>query len=228
MQNEPSVAILHYPDQLLKIVYTACRTCYSPKPSEELWNESVQEDKMVSLVSSILEAGHMSTIEHCTVVFALSNVSRACTHQLVRHRHVSFSQKSQRYVKEKGDFDYIVPEAIARSQFAPRFTSLMSEISAFYREMVGEGIAAEDARAVFPNAAASSLVMSTNMRELISIANLRLCTHAQLEIRILVKKMCDIVVGRDPWLAKWLVPKCVRNGYCDERTSCGRYPRREV
>ncbi len=226
MQNEPLVAILHYPDNLLKIVYVACRTCYSPKPSEELWRDDVSDEKMLPLVSTILSSGHMSTIEHCNVVFAISNVTRACTHQLVRHRHVSFSQKSQRYVKEKGDFDYIMPQAVAQSQFALRFAAMMNQTAEFYREMIEGGIAAEDARAVLPNAATSSLVMTTNLRELITMANLRLCTRAQREIRVMVKKMCELVIERDPWLSKWLVPKCEKLGYCDERESCGRYPLR--
>ena len=86
------------------------------------------------------------------------------------------------------------------------------------------GIPAEDARAVLPNATSTSMVASLNLRELIHLANLRLCTRAQKEIRILVKRMCDELIKEEPWLKDYLVPKCERFGFCDEDKSCGRVP----
>ncbi len=133
--------------------------------------------------------------------FAIANVSRACTHQLVRHRHMSFSQKSQRYVKEKGQFDYIIPPTIEKNlELKEKFEDFMNKISEIYTEFTEAGIPAEDARFVLPNAAASSLVASLNLREMIHLANLRLCTRAQYEIRILVKMMCDELVKQEPCL----------------------------
>ena len=98
----------------------------------------------------------------------------------------------------------------------------MGKISDFYLELTQSGIPAEDARAVLPNAASTSMVASLNLRELIHLANLRLCTRAQKEIRILVKRMCDELIKEEPWLKEYLVPKCERLGYCDEDKSCGR------
>ena len=98
----------------------------------------------------------------------------------------------------------------------------MSKISEQYQEFVEAGIPAEDARFVLPNAAASSLVASLNLRELIHLANLRLCTRAQYEIRSMVKAMCDALIAEEPWLKEYLVPKCERLGFCDEDKSCGR------
>jgi thymidylate synthase (FAD) len=103
----------------------------------------------------------------------------------------------------------------------------MSEISDKYQEFVEAGIPAEDARFVLPNATASSMVASLNLRELIHLANLRLCTRAQYEIRMMTKAMCDAIVAEEPWLKDYLVPKCVRLGYCDEDKSCGRMPKKE-
>ena len=102
----------------------------------------------------------------------------------------------------------------------------MHEVALLYQEFVNRGVKAEDARSVLPNAAASSMVASLNLRELIHLANLRLCTRAQLEIRMLIKKMCDEVIKEEPWLKAHLVPKCERLGYCDEDKSCGRMPQR--
>ncbi|MBO7672504.1 FAD-dependent thymidylate synthase, partial [bacterium] len=103
-----------------------------------------------------------------------------------------------------------------------KFTSFMSEIAQKYQEFVEAGIPAEDARAVLPNACASSLVCSLNLREMIHLANLRLCTRAQYEIRTMVKMMCDELTKEEPWLKPYLVPKCERIGFCDEDKSCGR------
>ncbi len=221
--NKPIVNLISKPDNMLKTVYTACRTCYSADYPINIYESTDDEEKMLKLIKRVIGSGHYSTIEHIQVSFAISNVSRACTHQLVRHRHMSFSQKSQRYVKEKGQFDYIIPPTIEKDeQLKAKFESFMEQISNTYQEFVDAGIPAEDARFVLPNAAASSLVTSLNLRELIHLANLRLCTRAQYEIRTMVKAMCDVLTKEEPWLKEYLVPKCERLGFCDEDKSCGR------
>ncbi len=226
--NKPVVNLISKPENMLKTVYTACRTCYSADYPINIYNGADDEAKMLKLIERVISSGHYSTIEHIQVTFAISNVSRACTHQLVRHRHMSFSQKSQRYVKEKGQFDYIIPPTIERDEnLKSKFVDFMNKISEQYQEFVEAGIPAEDARFVLPNAAASSLVASLNLREMIHLANLRLCTRAQYEIRTMVKMMCDALVAEEPWLKPYLVPKCERFGFCDEDKSCGRVKTRE-
>ena len=222
-KNRPVVNLISKPENMLKTVYTACRTCYSADYPINIFNGVDDEEKMLKLIERVISSGHYSTIEHIQVTFAISNVSRACTHQLVRHRHMSFSQKSQRYVKEKGQFDYIIPPTIDRDDsIKAKFVSFMDKISEQYQEFIDAGIPAEDARFVLPNAAASSIVASLNLREMIHLANLRLCTRAQYEIRTMVKMMCDELVKQESWLKPYLVPKCVRLGFCDEDKSCGR------
>ena len=214
---------------MLKTIYTACRTCYSADSPLNIYDcDSAQdEEKMLKLINRVVSSGHYSTIEHIQVSFAISNISRACSHQLVRHRHMSFSQKSQRYVKEKGQFDYLTPDPIENNpELKQKFDDFMEKISEFYLELTSAGIPAEDARAVLPNAASTSMVASLNLRELIHLANLRLCTRAQKEIRILVKRMCEALIEEEPWLKDYLVPKCERFGFCDEDKSCGRMPTR--
>ena len=221
------VRLISKPKDMLKTIYTACRTCYSADSPLNIYDcESAQdEEKMLKLISRVVSSGHYSTIEHIQVSFAISNISRACSHQLVRHRHMSFSQKSQRYVKEKGQFDYLTPNTIETDEeLNKKFDEFMAKVSEFYLELTEAGIPAEDARAVLPNAASTSMVASLNLREMIHLANLRLCTRAQTEIRILVKRMCDELVKEEPWLKDYLVPKCERFGFCDEDKSCGRMP----
>ena len=224
--NKPVVNLISKPENMLKTIYTACRTCYSALSPCEIYNSTDDEAKMLNLIEKVISSGHYSTIEHIQVTFAISNVSRACTHQLVRHRHMSFSQKSQRYVKEKGQFDFIIPPTIAKNEeLRSKFINFMGEISKLYCEFTEAGIPAEDARAVLPNAAASSIVASLNLREMIHLANLRLCTRAQYEIRTMIKMMCEELIKEEPWLKSYLVPKCERLGYCDEDKSCGRMPK---
>ena len=221
------VRLISKPENMLKTIYTACRTCYSADSPLNIYDcESAQdEEKMLKLISRVVSSGHYSTIEHIQVSFAISNISRACSHQLVRHRHMSFSQKSQRYVKEKGQFDYLTPNTIEKNEeLNKKFDEFMAKVSEFYLELTEAGIPAEDARAVLPNAASTSMVASLNLREMIHLANLRLCTRAQTEIRILVKRMCDELIKEEPWLKDYLVPKCERFGFCDEDKSCGRMP----
>ncbi len=223
--NKPQVKLISKPENMLKTVYTACRTCYSADTPLNIYEKDVDDEKMLNLIKRVIGSGHYSTIEHIQVSFAISNISRACTHQLVRHRHMSFSQKSQRYVQEKGQFDYLIPHTIEKNaELKEKFENFMNEIFQKYLEFIEAGIPAEDARAVLPNACSTSMVVSTNLRELIHVANLRLCTRAQYEIRMLIKGMCDALTEHEPWLKEYLVPKCERLGFCDEDKSCGRKP----
>jgi len=229
MDNKPEVKLISKPENILKTVYTACRTCYSAMSPIDINESANDEEKMLSLISKVISSGHYSTIEHVQISFAISNVSRACTHQLVRHRHMSFSQKSQRYVKEKGEFDYIIPPTILKNdELCEKYKAFMKNVSDFYLEMTEKEIPAEDARFILPNAAASSMVASLNLREMIHLANIRLCTRAQYEIRTLVKMMCDELVKAEPWLKDYLVPKCEKLGYCDEDKCCGRKVQKAV
>ncbi|HSA06193.1 MAG TPA: FAD-dependent thymidylate synthase [Candidatus Gastranaerophilales bacterium] len=222
----PMVSLINAPENPLKTIYLACRTCYSADYPCNIWEKDVDDAKMLKLVKKVLQSGHHSTIEHCQYVFTISGVSRACTHQLVRHRHMSFSQKSQRYVVEQGQFEYITPQTIKNAGFEDEYHVFMKNTAEFYDKMIEKRIPAEDARFILPNAATSSLVASLNLREMIHLANLRLCVSAQHEIRKLVKKMCDLVVKKEPWLGEYLVPKCEKNGFCDEIKSCGRFPQK--
>ena len=158
----------------------------------------------MGLVKHLYKNGHHSVFEHIYFTFKIEGISRACSHQLVRHRHCSFTQRSQRYCSEDG-FGIVFPESIQEVDKVCAFEALMGEIEAHYNELCAKGVRNEDARYVLPNACTTELYLSCNLRELIHIANERLCTRAQWEIRELVKKMVELV---DPSLQFMLVPKC--------------------
>jgi len=204
------------------IVYTACRTCYSEEPPEEIYRRAVAGDfdpvKMQKLISSVIESGHGSTIEHIVFTFAITGVSRTLSHQLVRHRAgVAFDQQSQRYVKFKGQAT-MLPHSIAEGDPAllERYEEQIAGSLQLYGDMLQAGLPGEDARFVFPNAARTNLVMTTNLRALIHMSGLRLCTMAQWEIRRLFQLIRHEVFAVSPFLGSFLAPKCVPLGYCDE------------
>ena len=93
-----NVELLQYPEDPERAVATAARLCYAPVGAKELM-ETMPPERVESVLSTIMKSGHFSTLEHVSYTFAVDGVSRALTHQLVRHRLASFNQQSQRYVK---------------------------------------------------------------------------------------------------------------------------------
>ena len=157
-----------------------------------------------ALVKHLYLNGHHSPFEHIYFTFKVEGISRACSHQLVRHRLVAFTQRSQRYCEENG-FDYVTP-ALHDPAAQQRYQDTISHINDAYCDLVHvHEVKKEDARFLLPNACTTSLYMSCNLRELIHICNERMCTRAQWEIRELAHKMAALV---DPGLQWMLVPKC--------------------
>jgi thymidylate synthase (FAD) len=204
------------------LVYTACRTCYSELDPQEIFRRAAEGEiapaSMQKLIGNVIESGHGSTIEHIVFTFAISGVSRTLSHQLVRHRAgVAFDQQSQRYVKYKGAAT-MLPSTIAEGDpgLRERFEEQVDGALGLYGELVEAGVPGEDARFVFPNATRTNLVMTTNLRALIHMSGLRLCTMAQWEIRRLFQLIRHEIFGVSPFLGSFLAPKCVALGYCDE------------
>jgi thymidylate synthase (FAD) len=204
------------------LVYTACRTCYSEQDPDAIFAKAVAGEvepaRMQRLIGNVIESGHGSTIEHIVFTFGISGVSRTLSHQLVRHRAgVAFDQQSQRYVTFK-DAATMLPSSIAEADpdVRQRYSDQIDGSLSLYGDLVGDGVPAEDARFVFPNATRTNLVMTTNLRALIHMSGLRLCTMAQWEIRRLFQLIRHEVFGVSPFLGSFLAPKCVPLGYCDE------------
>ena len=175
--------------------------CYDSDPKDPM-----------KLVKHLYTGGHHSVFEHIYFTFKIEGISRAWSHQLVRHRHCSFTQRSQRYCSEDG-FEYVTPPSV--DGFV--FYNDMDDINDWYREYQERGVPNEDARYILPNACATSLYLSCNLRELIHLCNERLCSRAQWEIRELVKNMRQLV---DPQLHFMLVPKC-QSGRIICNSPCG-------
>jgi thymidylate synthase (FAD) len=204
------------------LIYTACRTCYSELTPEDIFRKAadgeIDQAKMQRLISNVIESGHGSTIEHVVFTFGISGVSRTLSHQLVRHRAgVAFDQQSQRYVTFK-KASTMLPQSIAEADPAIRaeYEEQVEGSMSLYGDLVSAGIPGEDARFVFPNATRTNLVMTVNLRALIHMSGLRLCTMAQWEIRRLFQQIRHEIFQVSPFLGSFLAPKCVPLGYCDE------------
>jgi thymidylate synthase (FAD) len=149
----------------------------------------------------IIDVGHFSVLEHASVSFYITGISRSCTHELIRHRHFSYSQLSQRYVPEH-DSQVVVPPGIAGDEelqeiFAAAadasratYAELLSRLEAKFigdeaggRAVLRRKQARQAARAVLPNATETRIVVTGNYRAWRHFIAVRASEHADLEIR---------------------------------------------
>lgn len=216
------VKLVRHTPEPERTVAMSARLCYSPIGAAQL-EEKISDEQAANLVRKLVSMGHLSTLEHVTFTFAIEGVSRVLTHQLVRHRIASYSQQSQRYVKEH-DFETIVPASIAsKPEAKAKFDKLMTEIQAMYDEFIALDIPAEDARYILPNATETKIVCTFNARSLLNFFSLRCCTRAQWEIRALANEMLRQCQAVAPVIFENAGPTCVSEGVCHEGAmSCGR------
>ena len=219
-----AVTLLSHSPDPIRSLYMAYRTCYSSLTPQQvaarIGDERISRETMLAFVEERLKTGHTSPLEQVWFEFAISGVSRAFSHQFVRHRvGISFEQQSQRYVTYKGGrFPYTVPETVERAGLAGEMERLFEEAGALYERMVAAGVPAEDARFLLPNATNTNFKVTVNLQSLLHICDLRLCTRAQWEFRKVAALMRAEVMRVEPVLGRMLQPKCGerRLGYCDE------------
>lgn len=218
------------------IALTAIRTCYSPlKPTEILPAEGAKYfgnaasdneggTEADRLFRHITRSGHTSTLEHITFTFAIEGVSRALLAQLTRHRHLSFSVQSQRYVRfgsadKSGGFDYVTPPTVnPLHTFVDDdgdvihaddvYHSAIALAQMAYDRLRSLGVTPEDARMVLPQAATCNLVMTGNLRALLDFyAKRRPGSGAQAEIAELSERIRAEIIAIDPWLEPYFNAK---------------------
>ncbi len=201
-------------------VALAARLCYSARGVTEL-KDNLSRSEVEALLQHLVAVGHLSPAEHANFTFAVEGVSRALSHQLVRHRIASYSQKSQRYVDER-NFSYITPPSIAANpEAAAVFHEQIARLHDAYRELALV-VPREDARYLLPNAAETQLICTFNARSLLNFFKLRCCRRAQWEIRELAYAMRDEVRRVAPVLFALAGPSCETEGICWEgEFSCG-------
>lgn len=235
-----SVELLAVTPNALSLIYAAFRQCYHAGFVADMWprllSGAVDREVQADFVRKVLESGHDSPVEHASFTFAVAGISRACSHQIVRHRIASYSQQSQRYV-DASSMDYVLPPAIAKIPEAKeRFEAFMAEVGNAYRDLKDileahgrKDKAKEDARFVLPQAAETKIVITMNCRALLHFFHLRCCMRAQWEIRAMADAMLALCKAELPAIFATAGAKCESLGYCPEapRFACGRYPTRE-
>ena len=218
------VELLYHTPDPERAIATAARLCYAPVGASELM-ETMPPERVESVLSTIMKSGHFSTLEHVSYTFAI--VSRALTHQLVRHRLASFNQQSQRYVKFKDGLATVKPATVAENEEASAlFDEAIEAAVSAYTKLLEAGIPAEDARYLLPNAAETKIVVTMNVRELLHFFELRCCNRAQWEIRELAQKMLELVRPTAPYVFLDAGPSCVRGKCSEGKMTCGKpYPK---
>ncbi len=208
-----------------KMVAVAARLCYSPVGVEQLM-EDLSAEEVNKLVRFVVKSGHLSTTEHIYFTFAVEGVSRALTHQLVRHRLASYNQQSQRYVKFYENYEYIVPPSVKNNpRVLAGFTALAEQIHDFYEEMLKSGVEAEDARYILPNASETKIILSMNGRELLHFFTVRCCNRAQWEIKELATGMLKIIKQVCPVVFEKAGPNCLRGSCPEGKFTCDNPPK---
>ena len=211
------VKLLRYTTDPVDAIEEAASTCYDSEPTGG------------KIMKHCYKSGHHSVIEFADFTFKISGVSRALTHQLVRHRLASYAQRSQRYCKETG-FEFVTPPSIENNpEAAALYLETMEYITNAYAKLLAMQIPGEDARMVLPNACCTEICVKMNLRTFINFCNERLCSCAQWEIRRMAKQMVKEVLKVAPDLKEFLVPKCEKYpgyAFCTEtkKRSCGRHP----
>lgn len=188
------VTILEATKDPVRTISIAAGTCYG------------KSDISIKRLESCMKAGHMGVFEHAYATFSVKGISRACSHQLVRHRLASFCQESQRYCKVDVSRDdwYVIPEVFMDDR--EWYDDAMRDCAASYLDALDAEVKPEDARYLLPEATKTNLVMTVNCRELFHILDLRQSNRAQWEIRYLAneleRKLCE--------LPKWSTVLCIR------------------
>jgi len=223
------ILIKHTPDPE-ETIAMAAKLCYSPSDIESL-RDKIETKDQKKFVEKLTKMGHMSPIEHSSFTFAIEGISRACSHQLVRHRLASYSQQSQRYVSEEGGFDYVVPMTIKGDRELERyFKDIMSKTQKAYNHIVQKlnekGIKGEaanqDARFVLPNASETKIMVTMNARELLHFFGQRCCNRAQWEIRAMAIAMLKLVREIAPTIFSKAGPSCLKGACPEGEYSCGK------
>lgn len=204
------VQLINKTPNFLRTIWTAGRTCHSAVEPLELFCQDQSESAMLKLIDFLVSQKHLSTLEHCSMTFAVSGVSRTLLAQYSRHRiGVSLSVQSQRYVSERSDrggqFDFVTPRSIESEAAVECYRQAMADAQNAYDRLCALGVPMEDARFVLPGGITTQFVTTLNLRSFLDIYEKRVRVKgAQWEIRAMVKAMAQELIASEPWLIRYL------------------------
>ncbi|MCK4656381.1 MAG: FAD-dependent thymidylate synthase [candidate division Zixibacteria bacterium] len=193
-QAVPEVILMSITPNGEDVIERACRTCYlsfhrydPPASTEEL-------------IKKVIRKGHHSVLEHASATFRIKGGSRVFTHEMVRHRLMSPSQESQRYVHygSRKPFEVVLPDSIKQKGYEERYFEIAGECYSLYQKMVDANVPKEDARYILPGGITSEIVVTANFRELRHIFSIRTVERAHWEIRKICLEMLRIMKKEAP------------------------------
>ncbi|HNW93545.1 MAG TPA: FAD-dependent thymidylate synthase [bacterium] len=219
------VTLLQHTPNPDETVALAARICYAPGDIAELTQSVMSPARRREFLNMLIKRGHHTPLEHITFTFGVEGVSRACSHQLVRHRIASFCQQSQRYVEmhDAAHDTFVVPPGIAADPEAEKlYRELMRSARETYAALRARGVAREDARYVLPSATETALVVTMNARSLLNLFALRLCRRAQWEVRTVAEQMLALARQVSPEIFAAAGPGCVTGACPEGKNGCGQ------
>ncbi len=214
------VTLIHATPKPSEVCGLAAYLCRHPDKARLIAENGCDNDKPLRAAwIAAIESGHTSILEHVTYTFFIDGISRACSHQLVRHRMASYTQASQRMENEPWKHSAIIPASIFEFGKQELYERTIDACHEALVELIESGVPQEDARFVLPNAWATTMMVTMNARELYHFFQLRLCMRAQWEIHELATKMHKLVVEHFPAFGLYCGPPC-EHGECPEREPC--------
>lgn len=245
------LTLLSNTENPVEVIAMAGKLCYSKSNIEDIL-EKMTSEQTEAFVNRLVSYGHESPLEHISFTFGVEGISRACSHQMVRHRIASYSQQSQRYVDLKETFDYVTPKILFdmdehysdmgyvqdfqedMEMIHDMYTKWQRRIEEFVKEsnyptygMTPSKVANENARSVLPNACETKLVFTMNLRTLIHFIKHRKCRRAQEEIRELAILMEQVITEKYPIFSNILGAPC-QLGKCPEGNMTCKMPYEKI
>ena len=179
------ITIENYPKKYLEMIYTAGRNCYGIQDAAQMiqWIDQ-RFNTLKKFTHMLINKGHESVLEHICVSVYVKDASRSFLAQITRHRLVSFSVKSQHYVRHD-DFKYKSLENYGKRPITMKadFHALMAKSNALYQRLINNGVAHYIAREVLPNACLTDIYMTANVREWRHIIKMRIGDENTPEIQ---------------------------------------------
>lgn len=211
------IKVLDYTKNPLTLMGTCASECWSSKPSAQIGIDCI-------------ESGHGRVLEYPEVTVVIDGYSARVIREIYTHIiGTSRLQASTRYIKY-GEFDYIVPPSIQKDDYAhEEYIKLMKQIQDTYKLLETFKIPKEDIANILPLGMTSRMVLKINPRAILHMAEVRSCKRAYWEFRKFMKEFLEVVGQLDDEWAKivsYAKPKCEVHGYCNEKFSCGKFPKK--
>ena len=187
------VELLHLTPNAEEFIGRCASICY---------DSSQDSGACVKRAAACVSKGHLATLRFAHATFKVKGISRACSHQFVRSKHLDFLQRSQRYCNEK-DVTFVIPSALQETPKLKAETEFLYEdLLNAYNNLIRRGVKKEDARFVLPEATCTELIVTGNLQAWLDFINLRSGKEVQWEIRNVARAINNILAKECPNIFK--------------------------